>query len=491
MPAGRGEEERFADAAKPGTTPDPADEADFARELEILAMLRSPQAADVYGPDPDSRAQAKTRLMAAFAQEHGTDREAAPSSTGSAQRTAPIPSVSRAPIGVPVADGPTTRIEPAADVPACDVTEVIARVEPAADAGAAVGGTERVLHDGGTETTTRPSPGRRGRHQMPSRPAARPRDRRVSTGRGVRKRMAAVGSAAMVLMVALTSVGVLASRDAVPGDGLYALKRVAESASLALTFDDEAKARQQLGHATARLDEVERMLARPQAAAAPDPELFRSAILDFDAATSEGAQALLGGEDDVDAAADVADLRAWASEQAARLSGMRSVLPLTVLTDTDESIALLERLRGGTDDPQPPSSCPDSELTGQPGPTGQPGLTGQTGLASPSDDCAPVATEATTPGSSGTTGSDPAPTTSGGPTGSATGVPDEEDEPPVLPDVTPRGSSAPMTSSAGSGSTTTTPSTEPERFEVPLPLPLMPPISLPPLAPGSPGVTIG
>ncbi len=70
MPAGWGEEERFAAAMESGTPSVGDDGSDgLARELEIAALLRS--AGPALAPAPAAKARAKQRLMAAFAEEHG------------------------------------------------------------------------------------------------------------------------------------------------------------------------------------------------------------------------------------------------------------------------------------------------------------------------------------------------------------------------------------------------------------------------------------
>ena len=68
MPAGRGEEERFAAEVEYGSTPVSAGAGDgtegFERELELVALLRS--AGPALSPTPAARSHAKERLMAAF-----------------------------------------------------------------------------------------------------------------------------------------------------------------------------------------------------------------------------------------------------------------------------------------------------------------------------------------------------------------------------------------------------------------------------------------
>ena len=77
MPAGMGEEERFANAVENGTTPASfgRGEDTMVRELEIVGMLRS--GAPAYGPDPAARGRAKQLFMAAAARQFGQDVDAA------------------------------------------------------------------------------------------------------------------------------------------------------------------------------------------------------------------------------------------------------------------------------------------------------------------------------------------------------------------------------------------------------------------------------
>src|SRR5919206_184005 len=91
MPAGMGEEERFAAAVEHGTIPafvgrgdDNVD--DLGRELEIVAMLRS--GAPALGPDPAARERARQRLVAAFESEFGP--EGPIRLDGSADPTGPV-----------------------------------------------------------------------------------------------------------------------------------------------------------------------------------------------------------------------------------------------------------------------------------------------------------------------------------------------------------------------------------------------------------------
>jgi len=87
MPAGWGEEERFAAEVERGRTPVGIDDGmdDLAHELEIVALLRS--AGPALGPTSAARARAKQRLMSAFAEQHGIGHA---DDTGPVQVIAPV-----------------------------------------------------------------------------------------------------------------------------------------------------------------------------------------------------------------------------------------------------------------------------------------------------------------------------------------------------------------------------------------------------------------
>jgi hypothetical protein len=258
MPAGRGEEERFAAAMESGTPSVGDDGSDgLARELEIAALLRS--AGPAFAPAPAAKARAKQRLMAAFAEEHGA---------GHADDTGPIAVTT----SVALADRPQGR-----------------HAEP----------TPLRARAGGR--TRSPRRGRRTRGRdgpRPVRPAPAPGPARAwwpppggAAGCGRRR-----GAGR------LAGTGTFASRDALPGDPMYGVKRVAESTGYALTFGEQAKARRHLEQAQRRLDEVEGLVTRDQTERASDApadpteqQLVRSTMQEFDTNANEGSRLLLSG----------------------------------------------------------------------------------------------------------------------------------------------------------------------------------------------------
>jgi hypothetical protein len=487
MPAGQGKDaERFAAAVDQGLPPGFADHDDLARELEIVAMLRSRGAA--FAPDPDAKARAKQRLMAMLAAEQGDRHGSGP------RQPVPPPSAEEqtAPLG--------RVLEPAfpvqEDVNASAVTAKMAayagRPDEATDTSTEVATTAVEA----PTTTAAARPGRHSaRHSTPSRPAGRPRASRMDAARGLRRRAVLVGSAAMVMLLAIAGGGIFASRNALPGDNLYALKRVAESADLVLTFDEAAKARRHLDIASTRLDEVEQMIGRnPQTPVGP--QLVASAIQEFDTATGEGSRILLT-TDGTDDQAAIGDLRTWAAAEAERLNSLRPELPVPAAADADGAIQLLDRLLGRTEALTARSSC--SEVT-----SGNDDL----GPLPAEGVCAPRPADPESTKSAPTSGNEQ-PSTQGDADSTSPGEPDDTSssavsgtsgpgEPPaLLPDLDRDGTPLDgQVQEEGSDEDDTPIATRPRTpnsnwDDNDAPPSFLPQITLPPLLPGLPRITIG
>jgi hypothetical protein len=488
MPAGQGKDaERFAAAVEQGLPPSFADDDDLARELEIVAMLRSHGAA--FAPDPDAKARAKQRLVAMLAAEQ-SDRH------GSGSRP-PVPPQSAeeqtAPLGRILEPAFPVQEEANASAVTGKMAAYAGRPDEATDAATEVATTAVEA----PTTTAATRPGRHGaRHSTPNRPAGRSRASRRPAASGLRRRAVLVGTAAMVMLLAIASGGIFASRNALPGDNLYALKRVAESAGLALTFDNAAKARRHLDVASTRLDEVEKMVGQnPQAPVGP--QLVASAIQEFDAATGEGSRILLATDDTGGDPAAIGDLRTWASTQVERLSSLRPELPVPAAADADGAIDLLDRLVGRTEALTARSSC--SEIS-----SGADDL----GPLPAKGACAPrpADPESTKAGSTSDeeqrsrqrSSDSTSPDGSEDPSSSAVSSTPGPGEPPaLLPDIDLDGSPLDGRSQEeGSDEDDTSSATRPRtpnnnQNDDDAPPSFLPQITLPPLLPGLPGITIG
>lgn len=470
MPAEQGNDaERFAAAVELGQPLGSAD-AELQRDLEIVAMLRSRSAA--FAPDPDAKARAKQRLMAVLAAEQGIEQggRRRAEEHSAAELTGPI---------APMLTSSTRASSNGAPRHDAEASAVTAKIDPIADDEDTV---ETPQHGDAVPASARP--GRRGRHTLPSRPARSAGSQRP--GRGLRRRAVLVGAAALAFMIALTGGGVFASKDALPGDQLYAMKRATETAETALTFGEEAKAQRHLQVATRRLDEVEKLVTRQQTIT--DPKLVESAMKDFDSATGEGTKRLFAAQESATA---LADLRAWAGEQVARLSALRSTLPPSTQPEADESIEFLDKLLSRAAQLEKRADC-DNVTSGEVDAIGP--LPAQ-GSCDSKDSAKSKSTgengdEDTTKKSDSTKSSGSK--SSESPSGSGSASPSPNGPlPGLLPDLDKAGVPDKVGTGSGSPTPSATKSSGGGDISVPVPLPLVPPITLPPLLPGQPGITIG
>ncbi|GAA1398008.1 hypothetical protein GCM10009613_51560 [Pseudonocardia kongjuensis] len=296
----------------------------------------------------------------------------------------------------------------------------------------------------------------------------------------IRKRFGVVvgGFAALAVIAGVTST---VSRDALPGDAMYGVKRASESVGGVFTVGEQAEADRQLDLARSRVDELENLIAR---ATPPSPTAVAAAMKDFDRATSTGSRLMLTGAGaEGSDAARLAELRTWAAAQSGRITGLQEQLPAESRPETAEAIQLLDRVlaraealransgciadSGGTvDDLGPvPGEC-------RPGSGGAPDASRQSATATPdggSSSANPDPTSETAGPETSSPGTSEAPTSTGAPDSGL----------PLL------GGSGPSTSSSPSSSPSESSSSTPSDDR------LLPPITIPPLLPGLGPVTIG
>lgn len=173
------------------------------------------------------------------------------------------------------------------------------------------------------------------------RPESRPEPRPTGDGPGPRRRRTHAVAAGAAALVAVGAVALGAADDARPGESLYALKQLHEGASLAMTFDDEARAFHQLGYASDRITEL-RSLADDGAL---DRPALHAGLADFTDGTRSAVAELTtlattsGGE-------QLDRIRTWASDQAARIAPLPDAAEETELLSRVErrALALDERM---------------------------------------------------------------------------------------------------------------------------------------------------
>lgn len=459
---------------------------ELEHELALAAALDRSRPS--LSPDDQASARMRHRLFEAMADEGFGRMEQEQDAT---RRPAPAPGPSEltAPLGAPpIVDtsGPATRpVGP----PVPDVEPNV----PAASVGRAAG--EHTLSASETGTTVSRTR-RRARHVLPAdhpdhpveaSPTDRDRSRppRKPTGRrrpSVRRRFGVLVTCVAAVAV-LAGIAATASKNALPGDALYGVKRATEATGGLFTFGDQAEATQQLEIARTRMDEVQGLL---QSGSAPDSAAITSAMNDFNTATATGSRMMLSA-DRSGGGAQLADLRTWATAQNERMAEMQASWPEANASDAEESKALLDRVLTRTEALRARTGCADGGTAAVddlgPLPSSAPCTAGQSGPAAIEGD--PSIPESATPGStsqspSGSTS--PETSTNGG---TSSSDPSSEQGRGLLPpllgsDPAPSQSGEP-TSRSGSS---TTPSSEDSDA-------LLPPITLPPLLPGLGPVTLG
>lgn len=189
-------------------------------------------------------------------------------------------------------------------------------------------------------TSSRSAPAR----SAPNRPApTRPEPARPKRVTGTRGRLAIALTAAFCLLLALSGMTLFLSRNALPGDPLYGVRRTVESASLGLTMGGEAKGLKHLEFAANRISDVESLAARyPDQANSPVGD-YLTAFADFDSDAAAGASDLTGYAT-TNGPSALTTLKNWAEQQEGRITQVQPGLPPAARSSADQSLALLTRI---------------------------------------------------------------------------------------------------------------------------------------------------
>jgi hypothetical protein len=373
------------------------------------------------------------------------------------------------------ATGPATR-ETGADHP---TSPAGGRTAPAGPAPRAVPHGTEADATRGTGRSPSPAAATRAGRRTPTgttRPAAArgqrgPGDARRGVLTGVRGRFAVAAVAVLALVGALTGMSVLLSRDALPGDALYGVKRTAEAAELGLTFGDEPKALKHLEFAASRISEIETLARRyPDPGDAPVGG-YLTALTDFENDAAAGSRQLIALATSTDGRL-LASLGDWATQQADRLRAIRDHLPAAAYHRESATRALLEKIIARAEALDDRMDC--SQITS--------GSSDDIGALPAGSECR--SGPAPSPSTSRPTASTS--TVPTGPPAPATG-PEVPDQP--LPSAEPTADTPPL---PVPGATVSVPLPTPGQTPPPTGETERPPlISLPPLLPGLPGVGIG
>jgi hypothetical protein len=296
---------------------------------------------------------------------------------------------------------------------------------------------------------------------------------------GLQGRLLVAAAASLCLLLSLSAMSLVLARDALPGDALYRVKRSAESAELGLTFGDEPRGFKHLQFATARVDEIEALAAGGGGSAGS----FLTALQAFDTDAAAGSRLLVetatnGDGDELDA------LRDWAQQQQVRLEAARDSMPERASSRAGGSLDLLTRVADRASALEPRLNC----LAVTSGARDEVGLLPATGPCEPAPGVGPLPSGVPStadrarpavppglvipnrPGDEDPTGPigplDPQPT--GPPSSDEPGAPPGGSDPDQPPTTTPQ-----------------------QSITIPLPLPILPEITVPPLLGLLPGLKLG
>jgi hypothetical protein len=352
---------------------------------------------------------------------------------------------------------------------------------------------------------------------------------RRRTGHGARGRFLVAAAAALCLVVALSGISLVLSRDALPGDALYSLKRAGETTRLELTFGDVDRGLRHLDYAARRVDELGALVDRASSSALGtgsggvvlvaveqvDPATVGTLLDDVDSQSTAGSGLLTTTGVAGDPTA-LGSLATWAQGQSARLDALRAQLPSAAQPRLDSSVGVLEQVRGRADALSARLACSPitSGRTDDLGP-----LPATTACSSAAGTTGTAPTTPVLPPSTATTGAAAPDAQQGGGTGSGPGGSDPGSTGPgsTGPGSTGPGSTAPGSGGQDPGGVAGTVPAAPTQPALPLPLPtggtsvpplplpvpsllpstvsvplpIIPPVTIGPILPGLPPITIG
>lgn len=165
-----------------------------------------------------------------------------------------------------------------------------------------------------------------------------------------RDRRIAVTAGAAALLGCTTSVA-FAAQTALPGDTLYPIKRILESAEASLASDDAARAEQYLDLAASRLDEAQQLAASRDADSMAELPGTLEAFVQQATTASDG---LLDAYADSGDREQITQLRDFISASLDKLAELKSAVPGDYAGDFDDAVNALLSL-----DEQALSACPE------------------------------------------------------------------------------------------------------------------------------------
>jgi Domain of unknown function (DUF5667) len=324
-----------------------------------------------------------------------------------------------------------------------------------------------------TPATADPEPGITHRTVIPA-------PKRAGHVTGTKGRLLIALGATFCLVLALSGMTLLLSRNALPGDPLYAVRRTVESATLGLTVGDDSKGTKHLEYAADRIGDIESLATRyPDPADSPVGD-YLTAFADFDSDAGAGTADLTAYATS-HAMGGLTTLRDWAAQQSGRIEVVEPRLPTAARQTATASVGLLARIATRASALLARDNC--YTIT-----SGRGDALGELPATGPCDS-GPGSTSSQPGHSGGAVDGTTAPAQVPTPDGAVPQTPPDEraaglavtsttfPTPPVY--------APPGRDTQGATPTTTQPS---GTIAVPLPLPGL---TLPPLLPGLPGIKIG
>lgn len=203
----------------------------------------------------------------------------------------------------------------------------------------------RLIAEGPAVESPRPA-----QHRAKPTPAAQAKPSRLGTFAGWTSRISigrplAAVTAVIAVFAMLLGGAVWVSKQSLPGDALYSLKRANENVALSLTTNDGDKGNQYLTLARTRAEEVSALVARTSSMAggsganaaggvnAHTAQLIRSTLDSADADTRNGAKLLDAEAVRTNSADPLKSLTSWAASQLERLQGIADRLGMGALHD--------------------------------------------------------------------------------------------------------------------------------------------------------------
>ncbi|MEV6911041.1 DUF5667 domain-containing protein [Amycolatopsis sp. NPDC051071] len=157
--------------------------------------------------------------------------------------------------------------------------------------------------------------------------------------------VANLAAAGVALVLALGGLTMLLSKDALPGDPLYGIKRAGESAALGLTFDEQDKAKKHLEFATNRVGELDELTRQGAGTKA-----YFTGLADFETDLRAGVTQLTALVTDQGGQSRLTELRSWARQQSDRLGLQVGNAPSEARDKFAAARVLLDKVQARTTD---------------------------------------------------------------------------------------------------------------------------------------------